>query len=96
MSVEVELIDWAPHETRPPKSLMEVSMAHNKGLSFILAVILVMVSFMMLLHTSGASISSPNHYVQGGSSLIKADFATNVIHDLITCDGCSGGGNGPG
>ncbi len=71
-------------------------MAHNKALSSFLTIVLVLASLFVLTSASEAQTSTPYHFVQGGSSFTIADFAAQATHGLLTCDGCSGGGSGPG
>jgi hypothetical protein len=71
-------------------------MTRNKVLSSILTIALILASLFLLPRASEAKILPTHQIVQGGASFLKADFATNATHGLITCDGCSGGSNGPG
>ncbi len=71
-------------------------MAHNKALSSFLAIVVVLATLLVLPHTLEARASSPFHIIQGGSSFAAADFATPATDGLLACDGCSGGGSGPG
>jgi len=71
-------------------------MARNKALSLFLAVVLVLAIVAPLLVVE-AQISLAVQLAQGGPSFNKAGssaLAAPVI--LAGCEGCSGGGSGPG
>lgn len=71
-------------------------MARNKALSKVLTIVMVLVILVAPLLQLDAQLSTNNHVAQEAASSIQADSAALVVPAVLACEGCSGGGSGPG